>query len=77
MKNSTRDQYTPKGLTHVFDDREKKRGGGASIFIKDSVQYKERKDLKSDFHGDLTISCFIEVYKIPSITEEKKHLMYQ
>ena len=63
LKNSTKDRYTPKGFTHVFDYREKKRGGGTSIFINDSVQYEERKDLKLDLHSDLTNSCFIELDK--------------
>ena len=37
LKNSTKDRYTLKGFTHVFDYRKKKRGGGTSIFINDSV----------------------------------------
>ena len=52
LKNSTKNRYTPKGFTHVFDYREKKRGGGTSIFINDSVQYEKRKDLKLDLHSD-------------------------
>ena len=55
LKDSTKDRYTPKGVIHVFDYRGKKRGGGTSIFIKDSVQYEERKDLQLDLHSDLTI----------------------
>ena len=34
LKESTKNQYTPKGFTHVFDYRGKKRGGGTLIFIK-------------------------------------------
>ena len=52
LKNSTKNRYTPKGFTHVFDYREKKRGGGTSIFINDSVQYEKRTDLKLDLHSD-------------------------
>ena len=65
LKDSTKDRYTPKGFTHVFDYRGGggKRGGGTLIFIKDSVQYEERKDLKLDLHSDLTNSCFIELDK--------------
>ena len=63
LKDSTKDRYTPRGFTHVFDYREKKRGGGTLIFIKDSVQYEERKYLILDLHSDLTNSSFIELDK--------------
>ena len=53
FKESTKDRYTPTGCTHVYDYRPKKRGGGTSIFIRDSIQYEERMDLRMDLHQKL------------------------
>ena len=61
LRNSTKDRYTPKGFTHVFDYRGKKRGGEPRFLL--TIQYEERKDLKFDLHSDLTNSCFIELDK--------------
>ena len=33
LKNSTRNMYTHKGFTHVFEYSEKNRGGGTSNFF--------------------------------------------
>ena len=63
FKESSKDRFTPKGFTHVYDFRPKKRGGGTSMFIKDSIQYESRDDLKIDINTNMANSCFIEINK--------------
>ena len=63
FKASSKDRYTPKHFSHVYDFRPKKRGGGTSIFIKNGIEYESRDDLKLDLHTNLANSCFIEINK--------------
>ena len=63
FKNTSIDRHTPSGFTHVYDYRPKKRGGGTSMFIKNTIQYQQRDDLKLDIEVNLSNSCFIEIDK--------------
>ncbi len=63
FKKSTVDRHTPKNYNHIHDYRPTKRGGGTSIFIKNTIQYENRDDLKLDIHVNLCNSCFIEIDK--------------
>ena len=50
-----------EGYNHVFDTREKRNGGGVSIYIDLRMAFKKRLDLQLDkSHFE---SCFIEVDK--------------
>ena len=43
LKNSTKDRYTPKGFTHVFDYREKREVGELRFLLK--IQYNMKKEM--------------------------------
>ena len=50
-----------EGYNHVYDKREKRNGGGDSIYIHLRIAFKKRSDLQLDkSHFE---SCFIEVDK--------------
>ena len=53
FKISTKDRFTPKGYEHIYDYRLKKRGGGTSIFVKNSIIFEARHALKLDINVDL------------------------
>ena len=55
------DLYDRDGYTHCKKYRANRRGGGISLFIKDTIKYKERHDL--DLVSDPTESIFIEIDK--------------
>ena len=42
LKNSTKDRYTPKGFTHVFDYREKREEGELRFLL--TIQYNMKKE---------------------------------
>ena len=58
--NSTHAIYNITNYNVEMNYREKKRGGGVSLYIHSTVQYKTRKDLQMD--GDVN-SVFIEIPK--------------
>ena len=42
-------QYvTVPGYTHAFNNRDKKRGGDVGVYIKDSIKFKRRSDIKKE-----------------------------
>ena len=43
-------QYvTIPGYTHAFNNRDKKRGGGVGVYIKDSTKFKRRSDIEKRY----------------------------
>ena len=48
-------------------------GGGASIFIKKTMQYVPREDLKLDIDKNFANSCFVEINK--TSVNNKKHII--
>ena len=49
------------GYNHIYDTREKRNGGGISMYVNDHTAYKKRIDLK--LNKKYFESCFIEVDK--------------
>ena len=58
--NSTHAIYNIPNCNIEMNYRERKRGGGVSLYIHSTIQYKTRKDLQMD--GDVN-SVFIEIPK--------------
>ena len=58
--NSTHALYNIPNYNVEMNYREKKRGGGVSLYINNMLQYKTRKDLQ--MNGDVN-SVFIEILK--------------
>ena len=65
------DLFQFSGYAHVGKTRNNQRGGGISLFIKNSYSFKERTDL-SNF-DDVYESIFIEIHK--SFTGHKKDIV--
>ena len=53
--------YNIAGYTHIYETRDKKIGGGVSIYIMKTIPFKIRKDLQ--FTSEHIQSLFIEVDK--------------
>ena len=61
FKDSNVNTYNLDGYKHKFYVREKKLGGGISVFIKDDISYRVRKDLGSS-NSDFEV-IWIELLK--------------
>lgn len=48
------------GYTLVRHDRNKKRGGGTAIFVRDGIPYRHRKDLSDE----ITETCWVEINRV-------------
>ena len=59
MSESVQDVYGIPNYTGVHQCRQGKRGGGVSIFVKDTVQFKERIDLA--LSNDCIECVFVEI----------------
>ena len=57
LNDSNFSLYNIVGYTHLYKYREKKSGGGVSMYIKESLQYTSRKDLS--IFNDIIESVFI------------------
>ena len=51
------------GYHTEFQNRDKKRGGGVCLYIKDGIKYKVRDDLAKLDHPNYVESLFIEIEK--------------
>lgn len=61
LKNSNCLLYNIDGYNAIHECRDKKMGGGVSLYIKSGLEYKCRPDL--ELNNDFIESCFIELDK--------------
>ena len=66
------DLYNIEGYNHVFSHRERKAGGGVSLYIDNKFEYKERKDLSVS--NSAHESLWVEILD-PNLPNEAKKLI--
>ena len=71
LNNVKKHRYSIKGYNSEHLCRKNKGGGGVSIFIKDDIKYKRRKDL--DLMTDFAEAIFIQIDK--DIFNTKKDIL--
>ena len=63
LKNKPIDYFMLNGYNLEFKNRDKKRGGGVCLFIRDNIKYHVRDDLSQLKNPDFVESLFIEIEK--------------
>ena len=63
LKNKPLDYFMLNGYNLEFKNRDKKRGGGVCLYIRDDIKYHVRDDLNNIKNPEFVDSLFIEIEK--------------